>query len=137
MATLFREAPLGQTIRLLTGSRVFSYPEEQNGFVLPDNLNSSSSDEKSEQKDGIVDWYSPTDPDNPRNWSTGKKCVVFAQICLYTFSALCGSSITAPAEELYAERYGLSSQVSGLVLSMYVLGCVRGFSSPVYHHGFN
>ena len=31
--------------------------------------------------------FSPTDLDNPHNWSTGKKVFVFSQICLLTFSS--------------------------------------------------
>lgn len=34
----------------------------------------------------IVDWGGAQDPDNPQNWSQGKKAFVFAQIVLMTFS---------------------------------------------------
>lgn len=36
MTDLIRESALGQTIRFLTGNRVFKYPEELPGFKLPD-----------------------------------------------------------------------------------------------------
>lgn len=35
MADLIREAPLGHLLRLLTGNRLFQYPEERSDFVLP------------------------------------------------------------------------------------------------------
>jgi len=36
MASLIRDAPLGQLVRWLTGNRVFQYPEEKSDFKLPD-----------------------------------------------------------------------------------------------------
>ncbi|OCK84469.1 cycloheximide resistance protein [Lepidopterella palustris CBS 459.81] len=145
MPTLFRDAPFGQCVRLLTGNRVFRYQEEEPGFVLPENLkpqleiespppeplgdsekgpqqHSGKTSASDDSDKNLVEWFSPQDPDNPKNWSTGKKVLAIGQICLYTFSALCGSSITAPAENIFVERYGASPQASGLVLSMYVLG---------------
>ena len=35
MADLFREAPFGQLVRLLSGDRLFRYPEEKEGFHCP------------------------------------------------------------------------------------------------------
>lgn len=32
----------------------------------------------------LVDWYTTDDPENPQNWSQGKKAVAALQICLYT-----------------------------------------------------
>lgn len=36
MASLIREAPVGQLIRFLTGNRVLQYPEEKPDFKMPD-----------------------------------------------------------------------------------------------------
>ena len=38
--------------------------------------------------DGIilVDWYNTDDPDNPQNWSLGKKSIASFQICIYTLA---------------------------------------------------
>ncbi|KAF2658041.1 cycloheximide resistance protein [Lophiostoma macrostomum CBS 122681] len=66
--------------------------------------------------------FSPEDRDNPHNWSTGKKVFAFAQICLLTFSIYSASAIITPAEGVFQEMWGVSGQVSALVLSMYVLG---------------
>lgn len=35
----------------------------------------------------IVEFTGTDDMDNPQNWSTLKKCFVFAQICLLTFTS--------------------------------------------------
>lgn len=42
--------------------------------------------EKSPETKGfqVVDWYGEDDPENPRNWSFGKRCFVLAQIVLLT-----------------------------------------------------
>lgn len=32
----------------------------------------------------LVDWYSDDDPENPRNWSSGKRLFVLFEICLLT-----------------------------------------------------
>ncbi|KAL5417234.1 hypothetical protein PMIN04_007817 [Paraphaeosphaeria minitans] len=66
--------------------------------------------------------FSPMDRDNPQNWSTMKKALVFFQICLLTFSVYSASAIITPAEGIFEEQWGTSGQVSALVLSMYVLG---------------
>jgi len=66
--------------------------------------------------------FSPADRDNPQNWSTRKKVFVFAQICLLTFSIYSASAIITPAEGVFQGKWGVSGQVSALVLSMYVLG---------------
>jgi hypothetical protein len=35
-----------------------------------------------------VGWYDDKDPENPLNWSTGKKTFTYFQICLLTFSGM-------------------------------------------------
>lgn len=108
MASLVRDAPFGQMVRMLTGAHIFTYPEEQSSFVVPRALilhtlkepgdsekrpdeaiageTNAAHQEGQSDNENIVDWYSPKDPENPKNWSTLKKCFAFAQICLYTFS---------------------------------------------------
>ena len=110
-SALLRDSTFGQITRKLTGNRILLYPEEQPHFVLPkpekklpaapapaskdaekqvdgepSGASSESGDYDNEAKTRIVDWYSPTDPENPQNWSSGKKIFVFFQICLYTFA---------------------------------------------------
>jgi DHA1 family multidrug resistance protein-like MFS transporter len=94
-------------------------------------LNSSSGSEKGDAgapKDdsdaNIVDWYGPTDVENPLNWSTAKKSFTFFQICLLTFVVYSGSAIITPALYTFIEIYGVSAQVGTLTLSLYVLGYV-------------
>jgi DHA1 family multidrug resistance protein-like MFS transporter len=74
----------------------------------------------------VVGWTGPEDADNPQNWSSTKKSFVFIQICLLTFSIYSASAIITPAEPVFEEMYGITPQVSALVLSMYVLGYGTG-----------
>lgn len=71
-----------------------------------------------------VHWIGDHDRDNPQNWSTVRKTFVFAQICLLTFAIYSASAIITPAEGVFEEMWGVSAEVSALVLSMYVLGYV-------------
>ena len=45
-----------------------------------------------------IEWSSPTDRDNPQNWSTLRKTFVFGQICLLTFASECDASQRALQE---------------------------------------
>jgi len=81
-----------------------------------------------ELEDGtiLVDWYSTDDPDNPQNWSLGKKLAVTAQICAYTMAVYMGSAIYAPSEVGIMRQFGVNSQLASMGLSMYVLAYGMG-----------
>ncbi|EXJ62770.1 hypothetical protein A1O7_03209 [Cladophialophora yegresii CBS 114405] len=70
----------------------------------------------------LVDWYATDDPENPQNWSRGKKSIVVLQIYLYTLAVYMGSAIFTPSEPYLVEKMGISPNVAALGLSMYVLG---------------
>jgi DHA1 family multidrug resistance protein-like MFS transporter len=89
----------------------------------------------------IVTWYSTKDPDNPQNWSTGKKfwisfliwCVAnprnirkpIVNICSsYSFVVYFGSSVYSPGTEQIVNQFGVSPIVASLGLSIYVLACM-------------
>lgn len=72
--------------------------------------------------ENLVDWYGPSDPANPMNWSTPKKFFVTSQICLLTVSIYSGSSIYAPAIESVAQTFGVSIVAAVLGLTLFVLG---------------
>jgi len=69
----------------------------------------------------LVDWYTTDDPENPQNFSSGKKIVVLLQILMYTMSVYMGSAIYAPSAQGVMERFGVSIGSASLGLSMYVL----------------
>jgi DHA1 family multidrug resistance protein-like MFS transporter len=69
----------------------------------------------------LVDWYTTEDPENPQNWSFGKKAVVLSQILIYTMSVYMGSAIYSPSIPGVMARFGVSIGSASLGLSMYVL----------------
>ncbi|KAK4501499.1 hypothetical protein PRZ48_007308 [Zasmidium cellare] len=69
----------------------------------------------------LVDWYGPTDPDNPQNWTSKKKALTAGIIDLYTLAVYAGSAICTPSYGGVMERFEVSLQVASLLLSMYVL----------------
>jgi len=92
MARFLRDTPLGQFIRLVSQGRLLAYTEDGNGLEILSNRRIAQLDAVTEgpanaeadpevlAKKGtnvedliIVDWYSATDPENPRNFSTAKK----------------------------------------------------------------
>lgn len=68
----------------------------------------------------MVDWYTTDDPDNPQNWSFGKKFYSSLVICLYTCAVYMGSSIFASGATGMIAHFGVSEQMAYLGLSMYV-----------------
>lgn len=69
----------------------------------------------------MVDWYATDDPDNPQNWTFGKKAIVLAQILIYTMGVYMGSAIYSPSIAGVMERFGVEIGAASLGLSMYVL----------------
>lgn len=95
MKSWIRGTVLGDAIRLLLGSRWLSYPEDDPTFNFRQVESAPSLDEHSHEdlergqetfryaeelctaskadKSLIIDWYTPDDPENPLNWSLGRK----------------------------------------------------------------
>ncbi|KXL49847.1 hypothetical protein M433DRAFT_146212 [Acidomyces richmondensis BFW] len=73
--------------------------------------------------DGIilVDWYTTDDPDNPQNWSFGKKMFASTLIYLYTLAVYMGSAIYTPSAEGVMKEFDVSTEAASLGLSLYVL----------------
>lgn len=69
----------------------------------------------------LVDWYTTDDPENPQNWSFGKKAVVLAQILMYTMAVYMGSAIYTPSIPGVMQRFGVELGAASMGLSMYVL----------------
>ncbi|KAI0061852.1 MFS transporter [Artomyces pyxidatus] len=70
----------------------------------------------------LVDWYGPTDPDNPWNWSTPKKTWVMFQTCLLTFAVYIGSGIYTAGIASVSEDFHVSVVASTVGLTLFVLG---------------
>ncbi|GMF69678.1 unnamed protein product [Aspergillus oryzae] len=121
---------LGDTIRLLLGSRWLSYPEDdptfdirqlkcascldghshrdlesgQETFRYAEKLSAATKTDKSL----IIDWYTPDDPENPLNWSLGRKAWVIILISLAS-----GGASIQDLFSLIDAPYGFISWVTG------------------------
>ncbi|KAI0368400.1 MFS polyamine transporter [Pilatotrama ljubarskyi] len=70
----------------------------------------------------IVDWDSPEDPANPKNWSIKQKWAITLVVSSYAFISPVSSSMMAPAAENIAREFGVTSKtVTALFTSIYVL----------------
>ncbi|KAI9430829.1 putative caffeine resistance protein 5 [Lactarius indigo] len=70
----------------------------------------------------LVDWYGPTDPDNPQNWSSGKKAWVMFQTCLLTFAVYLGSAIYTAGLSGVTSEFHVSNVAALVGLTTFVAG---------------
>ena len=70
----------------------------------------------------LVDWYYTDDPANPQNWSTLRRSMITAVICIYTFIVYMSSAIYTSSEQGVMEEFGVDQTKASLGLSLFVLG---------------
>ncbi|KAI0287569.1 MFS transporter [Russula brevipes] len=70
----------------------------------------------------LVDWYGPTDPDNPLNWSSGRKAWVMFQTCLLTFTIYVGSAIYTAGIPYISSEFQVSDVAATVGLTVFVAG---------------
>ncbi|CRG82693.1 putative transporter C794,04c [Talaromyces islandicus] len=80
-----------------------------------------------------LDWDSPDDPDNPRNWSSSKKIYHLVCISLCAFTTTYLSSAWASGAVPAAKEFHVSETVSLLGVSLFCVGLSLGpvIGSPV------
>ncbi|KAJ5588210.1 MFS transporter [Penicillium hordei] len=90
--------------------------------------NGSDSDHLSKEPIAVpaLDWDGPTDPNNPRNFSTPKKVFITACLASLVCIATFGSSVMSPASGQLIHEFGISKEVSVLATALYVLGFAFG-----------
>jgi hypothetical protein len=74
------------------------------------------------EKQGIVSWDGPSDPENPKNWSPLRKWLIVTTTCLMTFCVTFSSSVFSATVAVTAEEFNTSSEVMVLGISLFVLG---------------
>ncbi|KAK4506249.1 hypothetical protein PRZ48_004214 [Zasmidium cellare] len=70
--------------------------------------------------------FDENDPTNPMTFSTVKKAWITLQLGFTALTASLASSIIAPAEGAISSRFHIGSEVTVLVISLYVLGFAVG-----------
>lgn len=141
MWKIIRDSAGGQCLRLLTGRKLARYQEEEPDFELsveylkPSQQSQSSTSslpkavsnrdvEPGINRDEtfVIGWYGDNDPDNPYNWSFGKKLWVAMLLFVYTFSVYISSSLYTSSTPDILGIFGVGNIVASLGLTMYVLG---------------
>ena len=70
--------------------------------------------------------FAPGDPANPRNWSPWRKWSIIGAIILIDLTVSWGASGFSPSSMKFQKEFKVSTEVSTLGLSMYVLGLAIG-----------
>ncbi|KAI9658888.1 MAG: hypothetical protein M1821_001848 [Bathelium mastoideum] len=79
------------------------------------------------QDSNIVDWDGPDDPQNPMNWTAGRRWGMIAVVSAITFLTPLGSSMFAPGVPLVMQDFHSTNELlAGFVVSVYVLGFACG-----------
>lgn len=99
-----------------------SYPNADPEAALESAPDDASDRTRVENNVTAVTWYSDNDPENPHNWSLGKKTYVSAILFVYPFAAYIGSSLYTASIPGIREKFGISDPVAGLGLSLYIWG---------------
>lgn len=90
-----------------------------------DNDNSSS-DNDNNNNNNIVDWDGPDDPECPRNWPVSRKVPFVIVTSLMITCVSFGSSVFAPAEQVFASTFGTPLLIGQLAVSLWILGFFAG-----------
>jgi hypothetical protein len=93
---------------------------------------------ESKQKDpNLIEWDGPEDPENPMNWPTSKKWIVTLALGMMTFCVTFASSVFSNATVPVAELFGVSTEVTTLGTSLFVLGFGAGPLVSFSLHNFH
>ncbi|ORY82557.1 major facilitator superfamily domain-containing protein [Protomyces lactucae-debilis] len=117
-ATLADEAPLAQD-RIKPGAELTDADDTSSHGPLE---HRPAHHDTERGKDVNLVTFEENDPENPLNWSTGKKSFVTAMLCLLTISIYMGSAIYSPGVKSVMSDFTVNSAVGVLPLSSFVLG---------------
>ncbi|EHK98277.1 putative Uncharacterized transporter C36.03c [Glarea lozoyensis 74030] len=83
--------------------------------------------EPEKQKDpNLIEWDGPDDPENPMNWPARKKWINTVTMGMMTFCVTFASSVFSNATRPTAELFHVSTEVTTLGTSLFVLGFAVG-----------
>lgn len=91
-------------------------PEKARKETL-DDMNSNTT-----SKNANLVTFTPNDPEDPRNWALWRKYSIVIALTIANFSALWNASGYTPAQMIFKEEFGTSTEVAVLPLTLYVIG---------------
>lgn len=74
----------------------------------------------------LIEWDGPDDPENPMNWGIWKKWRATVMLGMMTFCVTFASSVFSNATFVTASEYHVSTEVTTLGTSLFVLGFAIG-----------
>ena len=80
---------------------------------------------KAPKDPNIVDWDGLSDPDNPKNWSSGRRIWITLCVSSLTFVITFASSVFSTATEVVSKKFHVSQEVTTLGTSLFVLVSFR------------
>ncbi|KAF2108998.1 major facilitator superfamily domain-containing protein [Lophiotrema nucula] len=88
---------------------------------------SPTDEQEGESNPNIVDWDGPDDPQNPQNWTSGRKWGLVAALSATTLITPLASSFFAPGvPQVMASFHETSNLLAAFVVSVYILGFAIG-----------
>jgi len=101
--------------------------EKQEPAANSDFAKESLDEAGNENPSNIVDWDGEKDPENPRNWSRGKKLMNVGIISVSSLTSPLASSMVAPGvAALMREFHSDNRLLSSFTVSCYILGFAMG-----------
>ncbi|KAF2721824.1 MFS general substrate transporter [Polychaeton citri CBS 116435] len=79
----------------------------------------------------VVGWRE-NDPNNPKDWSLGKKWLVIATTCIITASLTIPTSVEAPAQDAFDAHFEVNDLAGSMTTGIFLIGVAVGslFSGP-------
>ncbi|KAJ5488656.1 Citrinin biosynthesis cluster MFS transporter mrr1 [Penicillium diatomitis] len=96
-------------------------------------IQSSSLEKPTEKDPNLVEWDGPDDPENPQNFSRGRKWLITVTMSSMTMWITFASSVFSTATLVTAKEFNVSTEVMTLATSLTVFGFALGplFWAPV------
>lgn len=87
----------------------------------------SAKSSRSTRDPNLVTWNGPDDPENPKNWSSGRKWAATFVVSSFTFISPVSSSMVAPALTAIGKDLNITTEVQlSLTLSIFILAYAIG-----------
>ena len=81
---------------------------------------------QTKEENNVIGWDGPDDPENPQNWSRGKKLATTLFYATMTFTITFASSVFSTATQVTAAKFHVSTEVMTLGTALFVLVCFPG-----------
>ena len=78
------------------------------------------------REDCVIDWQSDEDPDNPQNWSYGRKFFLMFIVSMSAMATVFGSAIAGPASPGVQKEFHIGTAPAALMVALYVIGFAVG-----------